>query len=271
MRQFALLACVLVVATVGCISTTHPPQSTALFSTPQIEYREFLPEQPDDFDLIIREFFSGYIDTCLLDERYYLQPEFYVQSWANGKPRYEQHDYSRWIVHGHGAYPSNPSVMFQDPTNDSWISLCVFYHTGWGVETWQGLKLIPSNSPYFTVTITPDEMLLPPTYPQFLPGWAQKLSINISVKEVPPAGTYTITVNSGEPSLENSQKWFMQVFKQNLTRAQQIMIDECLEQAQTTDEYINCEKLIQSERRNKYVTGGILSVGSRITITIEVV
>ncbi|RLG24315.1 hypothetical protein DRN85_07850 [Methanosarcinales archaeon] len=257
-----LILSVLVVGSLllaGCISTDNfTPKE-------QIEYFKNLPPKPDDFDLVERDLYTGYIDLCALSEGYYLQPEFYGESWKRGEYFYTHHDYTRWAVHGHGAFPANPVFVFGDPKVGSWISDCVFYRTGWGVETYQGIRLVADPSEYFDVKITPDEFLLPPTYPVFDKGWVKKININVSIKNTPPPGKYIINVNTVSPSVESSKRWFKEVFSKNMTEEQRIMVEQCIEQGGS-----NCQELIDVGRRNKYVDGSNIQVGPRLTITIYV-
>lgn len=246
----------------GCIDLSSIISSNSVTA---IDYLQNIPQKPNDFDLVMRDLNTRYIELCDLSEAYYLQPEFYGDSWTRGNYFYTNHDYSRWAVHGHGAFPANMMFQFGDPTVGAWISDCLFYRTGWGVETYQGIKLVPAESEYFDITITPDEFLLPPTYPVFSEGWVKRLTITVSIKKTPPAGTYILNVDSHAPSVENSTKWYKEVFVQNMTVEQQQMIDECINQGGT-----DCEELIEISRRNRYIDGGMFQMGSRIVLTVIV-
>jgi len=226
-----------------------------------------LPEKPSDFYVVTREIQSHYINLCELDGSYYLQPEFYVQSWERGKHYYDSHDYSRWGVHGHGAYPGNPQIYFNNTTPNSWISFCVFYRTGWNIETWQGLKLIAEENEYFDVYIEPDEFLLEPTFPVFKEGWAKKLKITVLIKKTPPKGTYKIAINAINPSEEKAKGWFWEVLKQETqTKEELAMIEQCEQQGMS----VQCKEWIETDRKNKYVDAGFIQVGNRLLLEINV-
>jgi len=237
-----------------------------------IYYGTELPEKPADFDLILREMQTHYIDLCQLDERYFLQPAFYSNSWIRGKRYYDNHDYERWGVYGYGAYPGNLVIEFQNATVGNWISLCTFFHTGWNVETWQGIKLIAEENEYFSVNIEPNEFLLGRTFPVFKcskeDSWAKKLNLNISILKAPPAGTYEIGINTANPSTGNSKKWFWYIMRQNMTSAIDLqMIEECEQELEMSTK---CEEWISSSRKNKYIDSSIFQMPPRLTLKIIV-
>lgn len=237
-----------------------------------INYDIEVPKKPEDFNLIVREMQSQYIDLCQLNKEYFLQPEFYSNSWIRGKRYYNNHDYSRWGVYGYGAYPGNPIIVFENKTIGNWISLCAFFHTGWNVETWQGIKLLSEDNEYFDVTIEPNEFLLGRTFPVFDCGeedsWAKKLKLNVSIKEKPPRGTYEIGLNTVNPSEINARKWFWYAIKQNVTSKTDLeMIKECEKQLEMS---AKCEEWISSSRKNKYIDSSIFQMPPRLTIKIIV-
>lgn len=237
-----------------------------------IDYDIDVPEKPEDFNLILREMQSQYIDLCALDRRYFLQPEFYSNSWSRGKRYYIDHDYARWGVHGYGAYPGNPTIVFENKSVGNWISLCAFFRTGWNVETWQGIKLVPEDNEYFHINVKPNEFLLGRTFPIFECGeedsWAKKLKLNLSIRKTPPRGTYKIGINTISPSESNAQKWFWYVMRQNITSDVDLkMIEECEKQLEMSTK---CEEWIGSSRKNKYIDSGIFQMPSRLTIKVIV-
>ena len=60
---------------------------------------------------------------------------------------------------------------------------------------------------YFDVSITPDVILFEPTYPQFLPGWMERVEMVIEVKENTPPGVYAIGITTIAPPEELNYKW----------------------------------------------------------------
>jgi len=229
------------------------------------EYLQGISPKPDDFDFALRKMRKE-ADICEVSEAYYLQPDFYGESWEDGKHQYDEHDYSRWLVYGYGAYPASPKATFSSNKVGEEEQICTLYRTGWGVETWQGIKLVPEKSKYFEVVIDPDEFLLPPTFPNFDRGWVKKLNITVRIKQTPSVGTYNIVVNAVSPSEEKSKKWESEVLKKNISIRR--MLEECIMQNIEKELNLKCEELIR-DRRNKYVESGNINVGERLTIMIN--
>jgi len=274
-RNSIVIVAVLSIISIGAIYGTMYYVNNGMIGNAQgndLYYGIELAEKPADFELILREMQSQYIDLCSLNEDYFLQPEFYSDSWERGKRYYESHDYERWGVHGYGAYPGNLVIEFQNASVGNWISLCTFFHTGWNVETWQGIKLVAEENEYFDVDVNPNEFLLGRTFPVFACGeedsWAKKLKLNVSVLKTPPAGTYEIGINTVAPSIENVNKWFWYVMRQNVTSETDLnMIEECENQLERSTK---CEEWVSISRKNKYINGGIFQMPARIILKVIV-
>lgn len=245
-----------------------PSPTSSIEMVEATDYIRGLQPKPDDFYVVTRETQSQYIDLCKLGSSYYLQPEFYIQSWDRGKHYYENHDYSRWGVHGHGAYPGNPQVYFNETEPNTWISFCTFYRTGWNIETWQGVKLISEPSEYFDVSIEPSEFLLSPTFPSFKEGWVTKLVIKVTVKKTPPQGTYKIPINAVNPSQEKAKEWFWEVLKREAdTEEECVMVELCKQQDISSSQ---CKEWVEGSRKNKYIDAGFIQIGNRLVLEIYV-
>lgn len=237
---------------------------------PPIDYKKNLLTKPDDWELIMREVSNEYVDISELDKSYWIQPDFYPR-WERAKKFYESHDYSRWGVFGYGAYPGNPTIVFNNRKVGSWINFTILYKTGYGIETWQGIKLVPEESEYFNVEITPDEFLLKPTFPVFHEDWVRKLSIDISVKKEPPKGNYTIPIHAEAPSKDNAEKWFWEVLRKETVPEEREMIQRAKIQADKTGELP--EKFVEwveTGRKNKFVTAGRFRMSPQIKLKIQV-
>ncbi|MDO8427966.1 MAG: hypothetical protein Q7S92_02020 [Candidatus Diapherotrites archaeon] len=168
-----------------------------------------LPAVPDDFSEIAYLLANGqYFGIGQLEEEYYLQPEFYpnfkeqaLQYWAKPNADY-------WGVTGYGTYPAEQwDILYLNGRKE--FTAVVFLHTGWNVQTWQGLKLVPNAEAVknFDLTITPNVILLGPTFPKFDPSWAQKIIIKGKLKPNTRPGNYTIGINMGLPPVENKAEW----------------------------------------------------------------
>ena len=274
MNRLGILVGAVVLVVVGVVATISYQTyqlNENIKQVPPIDYLKNIPPKPDDYPLIKREMKSGYIDLSDLNESYWLQPDFYP-NWDRAKQFYEQHDYSRWGVYGHGAYPANPEVVFNTTELGSWISFVVLYRTGYGIETYQGIKLVPEDNEYFDVEITPNQFLLKPTFPVFAKDWVKRLTINVTIKKEPPKGDYTININAVRPDKEQAKKWFWQVLRRESTPEEQEMITRAKYQAEKEGKLPEeFERWIEVGRKNKYVDASTFDVGPRITLKIRVV
>ena len=264
----AILTASLLIPEDSPVETVYPEEGDAYYD----RFMEDLPPKAENWDLMLREFESKYVDLDMYDEGFYKRPEFYAESWETCKERYyKNHDYRIWGVYGHGAYPGNRKIVFANSEVGEWISFYSFYRAGWGIETWQGIRLTPEEeSPYFDVKIEPNEFLLTPTYPEFTYNWSRKIKYTVTIKEKPPAGTYTISIGAGNPSGEAAFNWFWDVLRQETTPEELEMLEECYEQMLRDDVDIKCNEWIQVARKNKYVDCGQLRMGDRMTIKIVI-
>jgi len=220
-----------------------------------------LPDKPDDFWLVQREVYeSEYPDLCNLDERYFRQPDFYP-TWERNMKKYENIDYGRWTIQGYGAYPADQFYLMSHAPKGATFTLCTFLHTAYSVETYQGMKLRPTDSEYWDIEITPDQLLLPPTSPEFKPGWARKIEIKITAKKDVPAGNYRMGFNIAEPDQETSKQyeWTMLSIP---VKGEEEYAEKCVNNPDNRPklDYEGCVKKFR-ERVNQYVTGGNWAIG----------
>ena len=265
----------MVVALIGITSGFlyyHP--TTSIIETHKsispIDYMQNIPPKPNDWSIIVRELESGYIDITTLDKAYWIQPDFY-SSWKSAQKFYTEHDYSRWGVYGSGIYPANPEITFTKKDVGTWISDCTLFKTGYGIETWQGIKLVAQDSEYFNVVIEPNEFLLEPTFPIFSENWVKLITYKVTIKREPPKGIYNIRVFGVSPSKENAEKWFWEVLKKESTPEEQEMITRAKLQADAEgklpQQFVNW---ITLERKNKYVDAATFQTSESMKIRIIV-
>ena len=265
----------IIVALIGVVSGyLYYYPATSIIEThrtiPPIDYMQNLPPKPDDWNMIMRELDSGYIDIQKLDKAYWIQPDFYP-SWRHAQKFYTEHDYGRWGVYGHGAFPANPTVTFKDTSIGTWIQDTVLFKTGYGIETWQGIKLVTEDSQYFNVELEPNEILLKPTFPVFDENWVRKISYKVIIKEEPPRGKYIVKVLATSPSKEQSEIWFWEVIEKESTTEEQEMITRAKLQADAEGKVSQrFEDWIKVGRKNKYVDGTTFQVSERMSIEIVV-
>ena len=169
-----------------------------------------LPKYPKDFR----------IDAVTIEnESYYKQPEAYPTFKDNlfyyiNPPR----DYLGFF--GYGDYPAE-AIFHRRPNEE--INAVTLFHTSWYIITYQGLELVPvideSIKEYFDVTITPENILLEPTFPVFEYNWTQLVRIKVKLKD-PPPGEYEIGISVSNPSPEISQKWEKEYGKKYIAGSQ---------------------------------------------------
>jgi len=160
---------------------------------------------------------------CGLDATYYEQPEFYGNSFKDvAISFYKNVDTSHWTPEGYGTFPHEmETITYAGESFD----VCTFFHSSWGVETYQGFSLNPiylkeirhqgksvnvnsdTTRRHITVTIEPSDIVITPSYPLFQHGWSKKVRMNVDVAEDTPPGIYAIGFDVGRPSLESSRIW----------------------------------------------------------------
>ena len=201
-----------------------------------LEIFKNIPPYAEDFGSTKVAMERGLItETCNMSEAYWKQPEFYPNferepnsgkigvglNWFRAPPK------GRWGIVGYGAYPSDVFVTISPGDT---LSLCMFFHTSWGIETYQGLGfgasypavshenadpnsaiLNTQNSSevvnYFEVTITPGYALMEPTFPIFSKDWAKKLEFGIRAKPGTPPGSYAIALDVIKPPADVEDAW----------------------------------------------------------------
>ncbi len=189
-------------------------------------FRE-LPIIPDDFYSIKAEIMSGRATApllCGIDESYYLQPEFYRDNFVDvGLRFYKEPDPTHWTPEGYGTYPNKmESMSYPGATH----KVCTFFHSSWGVETYQGLGLkviYPTESTYngvvyhfnktesqkyISAKISPDAVLLSPAYLVFKDDWAQKINISIEISPEAPKGMYAIGFDVTQAPIDQASVWY---------------------------------------------------------------
>lgn len=177
-----------------------------------------LPKMPDDLwyyrhKLLLNKATS--IDLINLTEDYYLQPEFIANTFTeSGINRWKTIDVTRWTIYGYGTFPAD-QFTYTYPGEEFYV--IAFFFSSFGVETYQGLKIIPVypssvierekgegiivnqtlSNRYIKIEIEPKEVLLEPTYPVFQKGWIKKVIIKVKVDENTPKGIYGIGFDVG--------------------------------------------------------------------------
>jgi len=184
-----------------------------------------LPSYPKDFNdiwtfvyynrLQVLENFTAGVD----DSAYYLQPEFYEDTFATSGIQlyagYEENqpvNFSYMGIYGYGAYPMDfyRKIIAEGGRRGGMLKIVTFWYTSWGVSKYQGFNLeavYPEEGTitswyvkqdpeiareYLKVDIEPKTFLLEPSWPIFHDEWAKKVIINIDISPEIPSGRYYV-------------------------------------------------------------------------------
>lgn len=245
-----------------------------------------LPSKSDSFVMIKRDVEKGEIvDLCKIDSLDWKHPDFYP-TWEAGKPmHYDNHDYSRWGVHGYGAYPANTGMTIRNLKEGSVLTLCTFFKTSYGVETYQGVYVNPIENEYFKVEISPqpyaeypNHFLIEPTFPQFEEGWVERISLKITALKDVPVGTYELGFNVEVPDTRFDDEMIWEILMTDTDKDIEY-VKKCIESLAERDSdslssrntKTECSKFML-ERQKKYIPGGSFQIGrNTYNVKIEVV
>ena len=220
-----------------------------------------LPELNDKYLLYQREIEQGgYIDLCSIPEDVYLRPEFY-QDWDRYyNSRYASHNYIRWVTNAYGTYPSG-GISVGNLKEGEEITTCTFIKSGYGTETYLGLKLVPVNNEYFETVIQPSIFMLEPTFPIIQKGWVKKIQMTFRAKKDVPIGEYVLGFNVERPP-SDIEKMFSNDVANKEVSYRSYYKEGCEEQVKNLDlsdkenqDIYDCEKL-EVRTQNKYINGG---------------
>ena len=188
---------------------------------------EKLPPVPSDFWRVKYLMVTGQSDVGVLkglEGQYYKQPEFIRDTFVeSGLNFWKAPDIYHWFPEGYGTYPH---IELVETYPGAEFDAYTFTHTSYGVETYQGLMLVPvflsevnleegtakiknpeMQSSYFDVSMEPDVILLEPTYPVFEDGWIKKVKVHVKVSEGTPPGTYAIGYDVASVPSEVASQW----------------------------------------------------------------
>lgn len=179
-----------------------------------------LPNMPHDFkeiDLLVS--FSQLpsmlnFSVQYPDSAYYLQPEFFPTWEESGintyTPLKDGYKPAYIGIEGYGAYPGDLIIRGAVPGDT--LRTTSFWHSSWGVATYQGTKVdrvFPANgetdggamvvnqdpelvAKYINVTVTPEVILMEPSFPFFQKGWVQPVRMEMQLSSDIPKGNYLV-------------------------------------------------------------------------------
>ena len=185
-----------------------------------------LPTLPNDFWKAKSQVMEGRSTAqtlCDLYTEYYVQPEFYRDGFLGvGLNVLKNPDPTHWTPEGYGTYPHEIEA-YTFAGED--ITVCTFFHTSFGVETYQGFTLVPvypsttmfdgksipinssASERYVSISIEPNVLLLEPAYLIFREGWTRKIRMQISVRNDTPPGIYSVGFDVARAPTSNTIEW----------------------------------------------------------------
>ena len=259
---FGMLAIITIVGVSACL-TEGTIQEIAV----ENQIYDNLPDKPANYDLVKRNFYDSQIsDYSLISSEIFKQPDFYPTWERSGIPTYTNHDYDRWGVHGYGFFPGEQSLNIINMSKGDTLEIYTWFHTSWGVETWQGVQLEPVyNQDLFSVQITPNSFVLGPTFPSFDSEWTHLIKFTIEAKTHIQSGTYPISVMIKPPSKEFEDAWSWDI----LDKFTEGKLHTDIEKCKAGSELTTCETLINL-RQTKYVQGGMFTPSSLFKATLNI-
>jgi hypothetical protein len=279
-KRIALVVLALIVIALSVVVIAAVYDSEELIETKKMFTN--LPDQPNDFLIIKRAIETGETtNICNVKNEYYKHPEFYP-TWEQGKTAfYDNHDYSRWGVHGYGAYPADLGATISNFKKGESIDFCTIVKTSYGIETYQGVKMIFDNSEYFDIEIInqefpeyKDHFIMYPTFPIFHENWTRQMHIRITAKQDVPIGEYEFGFNFATPNRDFNEEMVWEILMQD-TDENIEYVKECVEEIHNSkdnsDIDTQCE-MFMMQRQKKYVKGGTWSIGRDMyAITLDIV
>jgi len=149
-----------------------------------------------------------YFSIGYLDETYYKQPEFYPNFKEHGLTYWTEPDPRYWTPHGYGSYPSEQWAELKKGETEEFTAV-VFFYSNWGVQTFQGVTLMQDSESkeYFDLEISPQNLLLEPSFPKFYENWAHKIIIRGRLLPETGPGEYNIGINVERPPADLRSRW----------------------------------------------------------------
>lgn len=162
-----------------------------------------LPSFPNDFWEIESLLSSQSIMASQLNESYF-QPEI-LPSWKYWAERVYSNDSNTFGSYGIFIYPSLFNI--HNIQEGDIIDISALIYTNLGIQMYQGAEIYFTYPEHIEVELlepTNPNILLSPTYPQFLPCWMKVIKLRIRVNDEKNA---SITITERVPIDEYENKW----------------------------------------------------------------
>jgi hypothetical protein len=193
-----------------------------------------LPAFPKDFYQIRTLVRTGRItDFGDLEERYWMQPEFFPNFEEIGAPLLSHPPKDRWGAYGIAVYPADSVSVIEDGKS---LDIFFFIKSNYLVETYQGVNLVPAfpekteiesgfqlpggatgvkqdpklAKDYFDVSVAPGLFILEPNFPIYNINGTRKIKLTITAKENTPPGNYVIGLDTDQVPRWQEEEWVKQ-------------------------------------------------------------
>jgi hypothetical protein len=190
-----------------------------------------LPEFPKDFYQVRSLVRIGRItDFGNLEDKYWMQPEFFPYFEEIGLPLLQNPPKDRWGAYGIAVYPGD-SVASIAPGES--LDFYFFIKSNYIVETYQGVNLVPmfpekasietgyefpdgtkdvkqdpaKAEKYLKVTVEPNPFILEPNFPIYNYNGTRKVRFTVTASSDTPPGKYVIGLDTGNVPDEYEQRW----------------------------------------------------------------
>ena len=208
----------------------HKPGESRPDYLPAVMFSK-LPEFPDDFYRVRTLVRLGRItDLGSLEQRYWMQPEFFPKFEDVGVSLLQNPPENRWGAYGIAVYPADSiSTIVRGESLDIYF----FIKSNYLVETYQGVNLEPvfleesSIETGFSfpdgstdvrqnvsevkknldVKVSPNPFILEPNFPIYNINGTRKIVMTVTVAEDTPPGNYAIGLDTADVPLEYEKQW----------------------------------------------------------------
>ncbi len=137
-----------------------------------------------------------------------VQPDFYETFETTGKKVWVEASGEKKSAIGVFSTPADQEATLKEGSRDFETHLLV--GSAWGATMYQGIGLYAEVNPQapIEIEITENEFLLGPTFPVFDANWVQRVRVSGVITGKIEAGTYVITVKTGNPRYEKQVEWY---------------------------------------------------------------
>lgn len=174
---------------------------------------ESLPAAPKCFWSLVKRYQNKqFLDDSFFTPSFFLQPEFYPTFESQGLSYWLSPNATHWGAVGYGYFPSNKVLKGKQ---EETIHVRFFFHSGFGVRTFQGLRLEPffeNEVDQNKVVVTLDSesqngFWLGPSFPKFDSHWAKAVDVTILILPSALPGDVSFSLKTKPPFPDGAQAW----------------------------------------------------------------